>query len=244
MNYKNTYSIILITTLSVLMFYFLVFLKPNLLVSKKITSYTLFKIFNLENIYNVIKRYHSIYRYPLIICFLLNIAFFILTGIINFDGSKNVFKKTLNTIVISAILLLFILCVVFENINPNFFILNIIIKPISDFIGYLVIERDVNNILNDKLNYIKNNNNYKVFNNWRKLVNVIKRRVKHSELLRSTDNNFDFNNLKDSQNFLYFNDKEQPRLIREEFADILNLKDDVGYIILMFIIIIVLYNIT
>ena len=135
------------------------------------------------------------------------------------------------------------MCLVFENLNPNFFIINTIIKPISDFIGYFVIEKDVNNILNDKLNYIKNNNNYKVFNNWRKLVNVIKRRVKKSELFKLTDNDFDFDNLKDSREFLYFNDKEQPKIIREEFADILNLKDDVGYIVLMFIIIIVLYNI-
>ena len=95
MNYKNTYNIILIISLSLLAFYFLVFLKTNLLVSKKITSYNLFKIFDLENIYNLIKRFHSIYRYPLIICFILNIVFFILIGIIHFDGNKNIFKKNL-----------------------------------------------------------------------------------------------------------------------------------------------------
>ena len=243
MNCKNTYNIILIVTLSLLGFYFLVFLKTNLLVSKKITSYTLFKIFDLENIYNIIKRFHSIYRYPLLICFILNIIFFILIGVIHFDGSKNIFKKQFNIIIISIIILLFVSCLVFEFINPNFFIINSIIKPVSDFIGYFVIEKDVNKILNDKLNFIKNNNNYKVFNNWRKLVNVIKRRVKTSEIFKLTDNDFDFDNLKDSREFLFFNDKEQPKSIREEFVDILNLKDDAGYIVLMFIIIIVLYNI-
>ena len=243
MKYKNTYNIILIISLSIIGFFLLVFLKPNLLFTEKITSIFLFKIFNLENIYNIIKRHHSIYRVPLITCFILNIIFFIIFGILSVDGNQYSFKKNFNITIIGIITVLFIICLLFEQLNPNFYILKNIIKPISDFFGFLVIESDVNKILNNKLNYVKNNNNYKVFNNWKKLVNLLKRRIKDSDIFKLTDNNFDFGNFKDSQDFLYFNDIDQSSEIRKEFADILNLKDDTGYIVLMIVIIIVLYNI-
>lgn len=112
------------------------------------------------------------------------------------------------------------------------------IKPFSDLFGYIFIENEISKILNDGLKSINSQNAYKVYNNWMYYVNRFQfRTTKIDEVIQSS---FNFNSTIDTETYMkrFIGESNKP------FINLLSLKDDVGYMIWMIIIIIVLYNIS
>tara|TARA_Y100001980_G_C14410212_1_gene204037 strand:- start:148 stop:504 length:357 start_codon:yes stop_codon:yes gene_type:complete len=116
------------------------------------------------------------------------------------------------------------------------------IKPFSDFFGFIVIEDSINKLLNNKLNDINQIlNEHKVYNNWHLFVNNIKRRLTKNEItVENLKSKIDFDI--NSNDFIYFKNIENDNS-RDTFIRLLNVKEDTGYIIWLIIIIILLYYI-
>lgn len=247
MSYKNAYLYLILITVALLISLLFISLQIDLLFSEYLitinkTVGNILKIFNFSIWFDLLRKYKLIYRIPLIICFISHIILFIIVSIQYPKDENNYYKKKYNFFAITIIILFFILSIIFEFINPNSKFLKTLIKPFSDFFGYLIIESNINTILNNKLNNISEKyNNYKVYNNWGLLVNKIKRRIDQVSLKSINIDNIDFNIESDSKNFLFFTDENTENRIK--FVELLNLKEDIGYIIWMIIIIILLYNI-
>lgn len=229
MNYKRAYLYLNISSIILLLILFLAYLKlPKLTI-----------------IYDLLSQYKLLYRIPLVICFLAHVVLFIVIGIINRNDPDNHFKKKYNIVIITLILILFAITMFYEYVNGNSGFLNVLIKPFSDFFGFIVIEDGINKILNTKIKNMsessKLKNEHKVYNNWQLFINNIKRRITKGEITRkdyATQIDFDIN----FNDFLYFKDDEDDNS-RDKFLDLLNVKEDTGYIIWMIIIIILLYYI-
>ena len=247
MSYKNAYLYLIIITISLLLSLIFISLQIDLIFSEYISTINkilgnILKIFNFSLWFNLLRKYKMIYRIPLIICFISHIILFILVSIQYPKDDTNHFKRNYSIFTITIVILFFLLSMIFEFINPNIKFLKLLIKPFSDFFGYILIESNVNYILNNKLKKISTKmNDYKVYNNWALLVNKLKRRINESSLKTISIDNIDFNIDGDSKNFLFFTDENNED--RVEFIELLNLKEDIGYIIWMIIIIILLYNI-
>lgn len=247
MSYKNAYLYLILITVSLLVCLLFISLQIDLLFSEYLTTINktlgnILKIFNFSIWFNLLRKYKMIYRIPLVICFISHIILFTIISIIYPKDNTNHFKKKYSIFTITIVILFFSLSIIFEFINPNIKFLKMFIKPFSDFFGYILIESNVNTILNDKLKKISTKmNDFKVYNNWALLINKLKRRINESSLKTISIDNIDFNIDDDSKNFLFFTDENNENRI--EFIELLNLKEDIGYIIWMIIIIILLYNI-
>ena len=200
------------------------------------------KLPKLEFLFNFISEHRLIYRVPLFVFFLSYIVLFIITEIIVSKDPNNNFKRNYNIFTISLILLLTITCFFFEFYNSNSKIIRFILKPFSDFFGFIIIEDSINKLLNEKIKTIKDAvNEHKVYNNWHLFINNIKRRIEKSEIIREElipQIDFDTN----VNDFLYFKIPDN-ELNAQQFINLLHIKEDTGYIIWMIIIIILLYYI-
>ena len=214
MNDKNPYSILLFITGGMLLIYSLVLILNATTLSKRL----------------------MLFRGPLILCFLSHSVFFIIYGIVKRDDHDSYYKRLYNIIVISIVLLFFATAMVFEFNKKKY--LSFMIKPFSDLFGYIFIENEISKILNDGLKSINSQNAYKVYNNWMYYVNRFQfRTTKIDEVIQSS---FNFNSTIDTETYMkrFIGESNKP------FINLLSLKDDVGYMIWMIIIIIVLYNIS
>lgn len=226
MNYKKANNYLNLATGILFLILFLVYLKLP----------------KLEFLFNFISEYRLLYRVPLFVSFLSYIILFIITEIINSKDPNDNYKKSYNIFIISSILLVSFICFFFEFYNSNSKIIKFVIKPFSDFFGFIVIEDNINKLLNEKIKNISDAvNEHKVYNNWHLFVNNLKRRIEKSEIMRKEfipriDFDSDFND------FLYFKTPEND-LNAEHFINLLHVKEDTGYIIWMIIIIILLYYI-
>ena len=200
------------------------------------------KLPKLEFLFNFISQHRLIYRVPLFVLFLSYIVLFVITEIIVSKDPNNNFKRNYNIFTISLILLLTITCFFFEFFNSNSKIIRFIIKPFSDFFGFIIIEDSINKLLNEKIKTIKDAvNEHKVYNNWHLFINNIKRRIQKSEIIREElIPRIDFDT--DVKDFLYFKIPDN-ELNAQQFINLLHVKEDTGYIIWMIIIIILLYYI-
>ena len=200
------------------------------------------KLPKLEFLFNFISEYRLIYRVPLFVFFVSYIVLFIITEIVYSRDPNNNFKRNYNIFTISVILLLSIICLFFEFYNSNSKFIRFILKPFSDFFGFIVVEESINKLLNEKIKTIKHAvNEHKVYNNWHLFVNNIKRRIQKSEIIREElIPRIDFDT--DVNDFLYFKIPDN-ELNAEQFINLLHVKEDTGYIIWMIIIIILLYYI-
>lgn len=226
MNYKKAYLYLNISSIILFSILFLAYLKlPKLIV-----------------IFDFLTQYNLFYRIPLVICFIINVVFFIIIGITNRSDPNNHFKKVYNSIIISIIVLLSVLSFFYEFIDSNSVFLKTMIKPFSDFFGFIVIEDSINKLLNNKLNDINQIlNEHKVYNNWHLFVNNIKRRLTKNEItVENLKSKIDFDI--NSNDFIYFKNIENDNS-RDTFIRLLNVKEDTGYIIWLIIIIILLYYI-
>ena len=194
-------------------------------------------------IYIKLHKFPLFVSFLLFVCFLLYIILFIITEIVNNTDPNNNFKRNYNIFIISIVLFLSFTCLFFENYNSNSKFINFIIKPFSDFFGFIVIEDSVNTLLNERLKkeegvpypYL---NEHKVYNNWHLFVNNIKKGIDKNEILKEKlppRINFD----SDYNDFIYFKLEDTA----EKFINLLSIKEYTGYIIWMVIIIILLYYI-
>ena len=226
MNYKkaNNYLNLGISTLFLILF--LIYLKLP----------------KLEFIFDFISEYRLIYRIPLFISFISYIILFIITEIVNSKNPHDNYKRNYNIFIISIIILFSFSCLFFEFYNSNSKFIKFVLKPFSDFFGFIVIEDNINKLLNEKLKTISDAvNEHKVYNNWHLFVNNLKRRINKSEITREKIiSNIDFDS--ELNNFLYFKIPDSD-LNAEQFINLLHVKEDTGYIIWMIIIIILLYYI-
>ena len=226
MNYKKANNYLNLATAILFFILFLVYLKLP----------------KLDFLFHFIAEHRLSYRVPLFTCFLSYIVLFIITEIINSEDPNDNYKREYNIVVISIILLLTVVCFFFEFYNSNSRIIKFILKPFSDFFGFIVIEDSVNKLLNEKINSLSDAfNQHKVYNNWHLFVNNLKRRIQKSEILRDKlTQRINFNS--DFNDFLYFKTPDSD-IDAERFINLLHIKEDTGYIIWMIIIIILLYYI-
>ena len=214
MNDKNPYSILLFITGGMLLIYSLVLILNATTLSRRLL----------------------LFRGPLILCFLSHSVLFIIYGIVKRDDHDSYYKRLYNIIVITIVLLFFAAALVFEFSKKKY--LSFMIKPFSDLFGYIFIENEISKILNDGLKSINSQNAYKVYNNWMYYVNRFQFRTPEIDDVIQTS--FNFNSTIDTETYMkrFIGKSNKP------FINLLNLKDDIGYMIWMIIIIIVLYNIS
>lgn len=200
------------------------------------------KVPKLDFLFDFISEYRLIYRIPLFVSFLLYIILFIITEIVNSKDPNNDFKRKYNIFTVSIVLFFSFACFFLEFYNTNSRFLKLIIKPFSDFFGFMVVEDSLNKLLNEKIKTVNDAvNEHKVYNNWHLFVNNIKRRINKSEIIKDKlipRINFD----SDYNDFIYFKTPDN-ELNAEKFINLLDVKEDMGYIIWMILIIILLYYI-
>ena len=126
-------------------------------------------------------------------------------------------------------------CFIHEYTNSNSSFLIKVIKPFSDFFGYIVIEKYINDLFKDSDKSLFNKKDIiKIYNNWSLEINKIKRRLKLKELNSK---------LLDSDNITTMLNQINTDEIKRQFINALKIKEDIGYVIWIIIVIILLDNI-
>ena len=189
-----------------------------------------------------------------IIFLLLFISYIIIY--IYFVISKNIYNLNYYNLkfkirILILIIVFFFICIGLEFKNSNSSVITTIIKPFSDFFGYILIEKYINNLFNNSNKHKFNTdkfifnpeNKIKIYNNWASEINKIKRRL-----------NFKDFELLNNEKYHHLNNKVDPDYIvpgilhefklnddmKREFINALNIKEDTGYVIWIIIIIILL----
>ena len=214
-----------------------IFIISSIIILLIITHFNIKKIVETEIIITLL-------RFLFLLGLISYIVYFIYSKITNTKDKLNYFTLQFNTLTIGFIILFFFICFVNEYINSNSSFLITIIKPFSDFFGYIVIEKYINDIFRDyrvggqiavkPVSVGHDNETYriKIYNNWYSEINKIKRRLNLEELNSSI--------LKNKDNLSIMLDKLDDT---RGFINSLNIKEDIGYIIWIIIVIILLDNI-
>jgi hypothetical protein len=214
----------------------------NLLIKKIVENDILFAILRLIFLLLFIS-YITIYIY-----------FVISKNIYNLNYYNLKFKKW----ILILIIVIFFMCIGLEFINSNSSVITTIIKPFSDFFGYILIEKYINNLFNSNNKYNFNTdkfifnpeNKIKIYNNWASEINKIKRRFNFKDFDLLNNEKYHYFNKGDTDDIVpgilhefkleNINKTLEINNMKREFINALNIKEDTGYAIWIIIIIILL----
>ena len=166
-------------------------------------------------------------------------------GMFNFYKS-NIFNNKIHDmkiyyqVIFYLILVTMLVIYIGDIIAPNNIVIIKLLKPVSDLLGFIAIEKNINKIFNKNIK--KHKNVYKVYNNWQYFTNNIIRRISNITL-ESKGNSIDFENPINNDKLIDFladaNNSDDNNLI-----PLLNIKEDVGILVWLLIFILMLYYIS
>ena len=160
------------------------------------------------------------------------IIYFIYSKITNKKYKERYYSRQLNFYTITIVITFFILCFIHEYTNSNSSFLKTAIKPFSDFFGYIVIEKYINDLFKDSDKSLFNKiDRIKIYNNWSLEINKIKRRLNLKDLNSKI---LGYDNITNMLNKL---DTDE---IKRHFINALKIKEDIGYVVWIIIVIILL----